>query len=143
MIHKKRHPDWLFKEVLSYYPAWSDRTTNNTPYHLNGYSCGCSPLNWTGGPYRGFRELKGDQRLLLDDQMMCGDAVGVWHPAWRLWEAPLKPGWTRGMEAMLDIWGNTGRTATPQELGVPVELWSLCDLDAAEAKNAILERSAA
>ena len=75
--------------------------------------------------------------------MMCDDAVGVWHPAWRLWEAPLKPGWTREMEAMLDLWGANGRTATPQELGVPPELRALCDIEASEAKNAMLERNAA
>ena len=143
MIHKKRHPDWLLKEVLSYYPDWSDRTIKNTPYHLHGYSCGCRPLNWTGGPYRGWRELKGNERLLIDDPEMCGDNAGVWNPVWRLWEKPLKPGWTREIEDMLDMWSETGRTATPTEMGVPPELWGICDLEAEEAKNALIERGEA
>jgi hypothetical protein len=141
MLHIIKHADWLLKEVKVYYPAWRDRTPDSTPYHLHGYSCGCSPSNFTGGPYRGWDALRGSERLLHGDPMMQGPAL--WHPAWRLWEKSLAPGWTRELEEICDHWRANGRTVTPAEMGVPAELHDLCAMTAAQAKSAISERAAA
>lgn len=129
-IYRIKQPEWILKDVLHLYPRWPDRTPQNTPDHVHGYSPGGRALTYTGGI----------ASCGINKVQLHGNSTPVWHPAWRLYEKRLPPGWTWRMNDLVcDEWSEFGVFASPKLFGVPESLWEMCSMSPLNAESLIAE----